>query len=155
MRDKAHHSSPTMANLSFVELGCAEQRRHASFFEAKLLSVLTSLEARAAIYRAIAGGLEGYLSLTAALCAGGDKVLSGSSAGVLLCVTACLAALGLVHKAFFLVELLLACGEYELIAALFAYQGLVLKDFGGHGYFFVHCVVPHFVVVVFLPLDGF
>jgi hypothetical protein len=132
-------------------LGCAEQRRHASFFEAKLLSVLSSLEARAAIYRAIAGGLEGYLCLTAALCAGGDKVLSLCAACVLLCVAARLAALRLVHKALLFVEGLLACREYELFAAFLANQGLVLKDFGcaNHVHFFVHLLLPRLWFMVF------
>ena len=117
-----------------------------------LLCVLSCLEASAAVNRSVAGGLEGDLRLTAALCAGGDKVLSLSSASVLLSVAASLAALRLVQKALFLVELLLASGEYELIAALFAYKRLVLKDFVGcanHGYFFVHCFF------LSLWIDGF
>ena len=117
-----------------------------------LLCVLSCLEASAAVNRSVAGGLEGYLCLTAACCASGDKVLSGSSACVLLSVAASLAALGLIQEALLLVELLLTCGEYELIAALFAYKRLVLKDFVGcanHGYFFVHCLF------LSLQIDGF
>ena len=107
---------------------------------ALLLAML--LEAGAAVHRPVAGGLESDLRLTAALCAGGDEVLSLALARVLLGVTACLAALGLVEEALFLVELLLTCGEHKFLAALFAHQSFVLKDFVGcanHVFLFVHC----------------
>jgi hypothetical protein len=49
-----------------------------------------------------------------------DEVLSGCATCVLLRVAACLAALGLVHKALLFVELLLACSEYEFVTAFLA-----------------------------------
>ena len=117
-----------------------------------LAAVLSCLEASAAVNRSVARGLESNLSLATALCTGGDKVLSGSSACILLCIAACLAALGLVHKAFFLVELLLACGEYELFAAFLANQSLVLENLcASHHYFFVHVLYLTLLWLCFCP----
>ena len=79
-------------------------------------------------------GSKGTLSLAAAGGAGSGEVLTGAAGGVLAGVTAGLAALGLVLEAALRVELLLTGGENELVAALFAYQGLV----------FVHGVYPLF-----------
>ena len=85
-----------------------------------LLCLLALLKASAAINRSVVRGLEGDLCLSAAVCAYSSEVLARSLACVFLRVTACLASLGLVHKAFFVVESLLAGGEYELVAAIFA-----------------------------------
>ncbi len=62
-------------------------------------------------------GLERNLSLTAAGSTGSCIHNSFSSAGILSCVTASLASLGLVYKAFLCVEFLLACGEDKFISA--------------------------------------
>ena len=95
----------------------------------KLLLFFDSCEALAAVYRSVAGGLERNLSFLAASSANGGEHLTLSLACALACVTACLASLGLVLEALLCVEFLLACGEYELVAALFARQCLVLKHF--------------------------
>ena len=68
------------------------------YFDTQLLSVfLHFLEAGAAINRSVIRGLEDYLSFAAALCTSGGEVLTGSSACILLSVTASLAALRLVQ----------------------------------------------------------
>ena len=95
----------------------------------KLLLFFDSCEALAAVYRSVAGGLERNLSFLAASSANGGEHLTLSLGCVLACITACLASLGLVLEALLCVEFLLACGEYELVAALFARQCLVLKHF--------------------------
>lgn len=107
----------------------------------QLLSVLHCLEAGTAIYRSVTGRLENNLCLTAAVCTYSRVVFTRSSSCVLLCITASLATLGLVHKALFLEESLLTCGEYELFAAFLANKCLVYKFFSVHSvsyYFFVH-----------------
>ena len=76
-------------------------------------------EALAAEHGAIGLGLEGNLGL-AATGAGSGEELSGCTGGVLAGITAALAALGLILEATLSVESLLASGEHELIAALFA-----------------------------------
>ena len=82
-------------------------------------------KAFAAINRAVLAGLKGNLRFFAAV--GADRGvhlavrLRRSFAGV----TAGFAALGLVHKALFRVELLLTGGENEFRAALVADQSLV------------------------------
>ena len=83
------------------------------------------LKACAAVNRSVVGGLEVQLCFAAAFCAGCDEILTLGLACVLLSIAASLAALGLVHKAFFLVECLLAGCEYEFIAAIFANQRFV------------------------------
>ena len=85
------------------------------------LALLAHLsEAVAAVDGTIGLGLEGNLSLTTAGSAGGSEELTGATGGVLAGVTAGLAALGLVLEAALSVELLLAGGENEFVAALFA-----------------------------------
>jgi hypothetical protein len=119
----------------------------------RLLSVIVLhfLEAGAAVYRSVVRRLEDHLCFAAALCASGGEVLTGSSACVLLCVTASLAALGLILEALFLVESLLAGGENKFVSAILAYQSFVNEflvnsyDF----YVFVHDVKPRFVVLFF------
>jgi hypothetical protein len=126
-------------------------KQHSPISISLLLCVLSCFEASAAVNRSVAGGLESNLRLTAALCAGGDEVLSGRAACVLLCVAASLAALRLVHKALLFVELLLACSEYEFVAAFLANQSFVLKDLfcASHHDFLVHCLYLTFIVIVF------
>ena len=93
----------------------------------KLLLVRLDLgEAIAAVDRTVGLRLERDASLAAASRAGSGEVLSGATGRVLTSVAAGLAALGLVLEAALRIKLLLTGGENELIAALFAYQGLVL-----------------------------
>ena len=77
-------------------------------------------EALAAENGTVGLGLEGNLSLAAATCAGSGEELTGATGSVLAGITACFAALGLVLEAALCVEFLLAGGENELVAALFA-----------------------------------
>jgi len=103
---------------------------HLRFYQdTELLLLLDGCKALAAVNRSVAGGLEGNLSFLAASCANSGKQLSLRLGGVLACVTAGLAALGLILEALLCVELLLAGGEYELVAAFFARQCLVLVHF--------------------------
>lgn len=95
----------------------------------KLLLFFDSCEALAAVYGSVAGGLERNFCFLAASSANGGEHLTLSLGCVLACVTACLASLGLVLEALLCVEFLLTCGEYELVAALFARQCLVLVHF--------------------------
>ena len=90
-----------------------------------LLSVASSFEARAAVNGSVAGRLECELSLATALRAGSDEVLTLASFRVLLLVAASLAALRLVLKALFSVELLLARCEYKFLSAISACEGYV------------------------------
>ena len=85
------------------------------------LAVQLLSKALAAEHGTVGLGLEGNLSLAAATCAGSGEELTGTTGSILASVTASLAALGLILEATLCVELLLASGEYELIAALFAY----------------------------------
>ena len=88
-------------------------------------------EALAAEYCLTFGGLEGHLALLAALYADCIEHLSCTLLRILLSGTALLASGGLVLKASGCIELLLTCGEHELIATISALQCLVL----------VHCVL--------------
>ena len=83
-----------------------------------LLSHLS--KALAAINMTIGLGLERNLCLAAACCANCCKELTGTTGCILACITAGLAALGLILEAALCVELLLACGEYEFITTFFA-----------------------------------
>ena len=77
-------------------------------------------KALAAIYRAIVTRDERHLSHSSAGCANSLVHLSRSSRCVFTLVSASLAALRFVYKALGLVKLLLACSEYELLAAILA-----------------------------------
>lgn len=81
--------------------------------------------ANAAKNRAVIVGLERNLSLAAAFCAYSRIKLSLGSARLFASHTACLAGLRLIGKSLFCIELLLACGEYELLTAVSAYKCLV------------------------------
>ncbi len=115
-----------------------------------LSSRALSFEALAAINGSVAGRLEGQLCLATALGAGRDKVLTLASFSIFLLVAASLAALRLILKALLCVELLLAYGEHELLAAISAGKGDVLIYYlfsSVYSYFvFAHCFLPHFVV---------
>ena len=85
----------------------------------QLCSVLLHFSvALAAIDGSVAVGLEGNLSFLAASRAGGGVKLSLGLSGVLSGLAASLTSLGLVLEPFLGVELLLACGEDELRAAI-------------------------------------
>ena len=90
-----------------------------------LLSRASCFEALAAINGSVAGGLESKLCLAAAIAAGCDKVLTLASFSILFLVAASLAALRLVLKALFSIELLLACCEYKFLSAISACEGYV------------------------------
>ena len=78
-------------------------------------------EALAAEHGTVGLGLEGNLCLAAATGAGSGEELTGATGSILASVTAGLAALGLVLETTLSVELLLTCGENEILTALFAY----------------------------------
>ena len=91
-------------------------------------------EALAAINRTVGLGLEGNLRLAAASSAGSGKILAGTAGCGLAGIPAGLAALRLILEAALRIELLLASGEHELLAAFLAYKCLV----------FVHDLFPLF-----------
>ena len=90
------------------------------FVIAELLGGLHLCKALAAVHGAIGLGLERNTSFPAAGRAGSGEDLTGATGRVLAGVTAGLAALGLILEASLSVEFLLAGGENELVAALFA-----------------------------------
>jgi len=96
----------------------------------KLGFFLHAGEAFAAEDRTVLTGLERHFRFFAAVGADGGVHFAIRSGGALAGVAAVLAALGLVHEAFFSVEFLLAGGENEFGAALLADQGFVLE----HGF---------------------
>jgi hypothetical protein len=92
----------------------------------RLVAVTASCVALAAVYRLTIGRIEGNLALLTAISANGVKHLSATTSSVLSDVAAGLASLGLVLEALLCIELLLTCGEYEVVAAFLALQSLVL-----------------------------
>ena len=116
-----------------------------------LLSVASFLEARAAINGSVAGGLESKLCLATALRACSDEVLTLASLRIFLFVAAGLAALGLILKSLFSVELLLTRCEYKFLTAISASKGYVfINDFLSNVYFyfvFTHCFFTSLYVV--------
>ena len=88
-----------------------------SCFSAVLFHLCKAL---AAVNGTVGLGLERNTSFAAAGSAGGSEELSGSAGRVLAGVTAGFAALGLILEASLSVELLLAGGEHELVAAFLA-----------------------------------
>ena len=95
-------------------------------------SVVSVLEALAAVNGTIVVRLERNLALLTAVCAGSVKHLAGGSLTALSLtgVAAITASLGLVLEALLGVELLLAGGENEFASAILADNGLVS----------VHCI---------------
>ena len=79
-----------------------------------------SLEASVAINGTVVLGLERNFCGSAARSTYCVEHLSGSAAGVSLCLTALTAAAGLILKSFLCVEFLLTGGESEFFAAVFA-----------------------------------
>ncbi len=71
-------------------------------------------------------GLEGNLAGFPTGSANGVEHFARGAAIVLTRRTARFAPLGLVRKAFFLVEILFACGENEFLTAFLTYQRFVL-----------------------------
>ena len=97
----------------------------------QLQSVLLHLsEALAAVDRTVLARLEGNLAGLAAAGAGSVEHLALAAGRVLAGITAGLAALGLVLETTAGVELLLAGGPNELLAAILAYQSLVFEHSG-------------------------
>ena len=92
-----------------------------TIYAVKLLGLAHLSEALAAVNGAIGLGLEGNLGIAAASSTGSGEVLTRTAGSSLAGVTAALAALGLVLEAALSVELLLAGGENEFVAALFAH----------------------------------
>jgi len=86
-------------------------------------------KALAAIDRTVLTGLEGDFGLAAALGAGGDELLALRAALGFAQVTAVLAALGLIYESLAGVELLLAGGENEFLATVFADESFVFEHF--------------------------
>lgn len=82
-------------------------------------------------------GCEGNRILFAAICTDDSRTLSLRSACVFTSLSASLATLGLIYKAFFCVEFLLSCGKNEFFAAIFANECLV----------FVHWFLPRFEII--------
>ena len=107
-------------------------------------SVVSVLEALAAVDGTIVVRLEGNLALLAAVGAGSVEHLAGGSLAALSLagVAAITASLGLVGEALLGVELLLAGGENEFASAILADNGLVS----------VHCIPLLFLC--FLAHDG-
>ena len=90
-----------------------------------------SSEAVAAINRAIITGFERNLAGIAALCANCTVHLTGAAIATRVVAFACiatgLATLGFIRKALLCKKLLLAGGESELLSAIFADDGFVVK----------------------------
>ena len=83
----------------------------------------------AAINRSVVNGLERKLCFFSAVCTGCGVHFSLRFACIPSCITASFASLRLVLEAFFRIEFLLARGEYEFVAAVFANQCFVLIHF--------------------------
>ncbi len=92
----------------------------------KGLALLLCCEASAAVNGLTLGGLEGHLALRTALSTNGSEHFSLASLCILLCSTALFASGRLILKALGCIELLLTCGEHELIATISTLQSLVL-----------------------------
>ena len=87
----------------------------------KLSSVSSSLsEALAAENVFTFSGLKGHLTLSTAILANCAEHLSCTLLCILLCGTALLASGGLVLESSLSVELLLTCGEHEIVSAISA-----------------------------------
>ena len=102
-----------------MQKNSASEHSDALFFACKLSSSVC--KAIAAVDGTVAAGLEGDLAVLAAL--GANCIVHnalGTSSDTLAGCTAGTAALGLVLEAALCVELLLTCGENELVAAIFA-----------------------------------
>ena len=93
--------------------------------EKPLVAFLHLSEALAAVNRTVLTGTERNLAGLAAVGAYSVKHLSLGAGIVLAGISALSASLRLVLEALLCIELLLTSGEYELLAALFAYQCLV------------------------------
>jgi hypothetical protein len=89
-------------------------------------SLPLSGKAVAAVNRTVISRLKRYARLAAAGRARGGEHLSGGGAAVFPGLTAGFAALGFVGEAFFCVEVLFACAEDKLCAAVFTCENFVL-----------------------------
>ena len=82
-------------------------------------------KAFAAVNGSVFTGLEGNLCNAAAFVTGSFEPFAFAAVGVFACITASLAALGLVYETFFSIEFLFACCEYEFFAAFLAFECFV------------------------------
>ena len=105
------------------------QSFHCSYSSGVALLLADLGKALAAVHGTVGLGLEGNLRLAAAHGANSGEELAGTTSRILAGVTAGLAALGLVLEAALRVELLLAGGENELLAAPLAPSDFVFKHF--------------------------
>ena len=118
-----------VSNDSVYDIVCESRQNRLPDLRSRPSVLSGSFEASLAIYRAVIRRLERNARYTTALCAGGLEILTSGTVAILLRIAASLAALGLIHKALFLVELLFTSGENKFVAAVLADQGLVFKYF--------------------------
>ena len=100
----------------------------------KILFSFHLSETVTAVYRAVFAWSERNFCFCSAACASRCEHFSLCSGSVFAVVAACFASLRLIYKAFFCIEFLFTCREYELRAAVLALQSLVL----------IHCFLPRF-----------
>ena len=93
------------------------------------LLLLHSSVALAAVYGSVVLGLERNFCFAAAVCANSSEEFLSCLTGILSCITAGLASLRLVLESALCIELLLACGENEIVSAVFTLKSLVFVHF--------------------------
>lgn len=98
-------------------------------FKAYLCLLFHLCVASAAINGSVLTGLKGKLRFAAAVSANGFKLFTVALCSLLACVTASLAALGLVYKAFFSIKFLLARCKNKFVAAFFTDESFVFVHF--------------------------
>ena len=108
-------------------------------FLSLLIVIFHRLKTSTAIYRSVVRRLEDNFRNTAAISASRFKVFTRSFSCVFLCITASLAALGLIGEALLLVEFLLSGSENKLVSTLLADKSFIYKlRCSTSYYFFVH-----------------
>ena len=112
-------------------------------FKSLCFFLLFLCKAFAAINRSVLTRLKGNFCYSTAGITSCLKPLTLATAGVFACITASLATLGLINKAFFSIEFLFTGGENEFLSAFLASESFV----------FVHG--SNLAVKKYLPLDGF
>ncbi len=101
--------------------------------------------ALAAVNRSVVAGLERNLSFLTASCTGSGEELSLGLSGVLSCVAASLASLGLILEALLCIEFLLAGSKDKFFAAVLTDDFFVL----------IHLKIPRLCRKINFALDGF
>ena len=101
-------------------------------------------KALAAIHRLALGRSEGHLALLPAISADGREHLARTLCAVLTGIAACFASLRFVLEPLLRIEFLLTCREHKFVAAVLAFQCLVLI----HVFYLA-------LIWCFSPLDGF